>query len=392
MVSTVATSAYSPSTWTTEPDRSPYPLEMPISNLHGLSAAGVSVWSDQISKAMLDTGELARRVEDDAVTGVTSNPTIFANAIGGSDDYDAQVQDLKSGDVSTEEVVKSLMAEDIRRACDVLAPIHSATAGHDGFVSVEVSPTLAASTNETIAEARDWVKQIDRENLLVKVPATSEGIPAIEALIGEGISVNVTLIFSLARYREVMEAYITGLETYKSVGGDLATVTSVASFFVSRFDSEVDGRLDEIGTADAHDLKGHLAVANARVAYGDFLETFSDARFQDLTDHGARPQKPLWASTSTKNPAYSDLLYVETLVATDTINTMPLETIDAYQDHGEPEPTPFDAVDIVRARDQLDKMSEIGVDYDDVVQTLEDQGVDKFVASWNQLLDTIAAQ
>lgn len=364
---------------------------MPISNLHGLAAAGVSVWSDQISKHMLDSGELARRVEEDAVTGVTSNPTIFAGAIGGSDDYSGQLNDLKSAGVPTEEIVKSLMAEDITRACDVLNPVFVATSGHDGFVSVEVSPTLASDTQATAAEARDWVKQIDRENLLVKVPATAEGVPAIRALIGEGISVNVTLIFSLVRYQEVMDAYMAGLEDFRAVGGDLSSVASVASFFVSRFDSEVDSRLDEIGSNDAHDLKGHLAVANARAAYGLFLETFSQPRFEDLSDQGARPQKPLWASTSTKNPAYSDLLYVESLVATDTVNTMPLATVDAYQDHGDPDPASFDAVDIVRATDQLDRLADLGIDYDDVVATLEIEGVQKFTNSWNELLQKVEA-
>jgi len=362
---------------------------MPISNLHGLAAAGVSVWSDQISRQMLDSGELARRVEEDAITGVTSNPTIFANAISSSDDYEAQLQDLKGGGLSAEEVAKSLMADDIARGCDTLATVFTATAGRDGFVSVEVSPTLAGDTEATIAEARDWVKQIDRENLFVKVPATEEGIPAIRALIGEGISVNVTLIFSLQRYQEVIGAYIGGLSDYHSVGGDLSTVASVASFFVSRFDTEVDRRLDEIGSNDAHDLKGHLAVANAQAAYGLFLESFSNSEFEELADQGGRPQKPLWASTSTKNPAYSDLLYVESLVARDTVNTMPLETIDAYQDHGDPTPSSFDAVDIVRANDQLDKMAEVGVDYDDVVETLEREGVEKFTASWLELLDEV---
>ncbi|HEX6220780.1 MAG TPA: transaldolase [Acidimicrobiia bacterium] len=362
---------------------------MPISNLHGLAAAGVSVWSDQISRRMLDSGELARRVEEDAITGVTSNPTIFAKAISGSKDYDAQLQDLKSGGLSAEEVAKSLMADDIARGCDVLGTVFTATGGRDGFVSVEVSPTLADNTEATITEAREWVKQIDRENLFVKVPATKEGIPAIRALIGEGISVNVTLIFSLQRYEEVIGAYIDGLSDYHSVGGDLSSVASVASFFVSRFDTEVDRRLDEIGTNDAHDLKGHLAVANARVAYGVFLVSFSNSRFEELADQGGRPQKPLWASTSTKNPAYSDLLYVESLVATDTVNTMPLETIDSYQDHGDPSPSSFDAVDIVRANDLLDKMAEVGIDYDDVVATLEEEGVEKFTASWLELLDEV---
>jgi transaldolase len=338
---------------------------------------------------MLDSGELALRVERDAVTGVTSNPTIFAAAIGGSDDYTSRLLDLKTAGVPVEEIVKSLMADDITRACDVLAPVHLATGGRDGHVSVEVSPTLAGDTDATIAEARDWVKQIDRDNLLVKVPATAPGVPAIRALIGEGISVNVTLIFSLERYQEVIDAYMDGLEDLLAVGGDPSSVASVASFFVSRFDSEVDARLDAVGGNDAAELKGHLAVANARAAYGQFLEAFSTNRFDVLSDRGARPQKPLWASTSTKNPAYSDLLYVESLVAKDTVNTMPLSTLDAYQDHGDPEPSSFDAVDIVRAKDQLDKLDTVGVDYDDVVETLEREGVEKFAASWNELLDRV---
>ncbi|HEX6302047.1 MAG TPA: transaldolase [Acidimicrobiia bacterium] len=362
---------------------------MPISNLHGLAAAGVSVWSDQISKQMLESGDLARRIEDDAVTGVTSNPTIFANAISGSDDYTTQLHELKSAGMPTEEIAKNLMAGDIIRACDVLAPVYTATGGRDGFVSVEVSPTLAMDTDATIAEARDWVKQIDRDNLLVKVPATAEGIPAIRALIGEGVSVNVTLIFSLDRYRQVIDAYLEGLEDLHEIGGDLSSVFSVASFFVSRFDSEVDGRLEEVEGNDAHDLKGKLAVANAQAAYGLFLEAFSTNRFEALADQAARPQKPLWASTSTKNPAYSDLLYVESLVATDTVNTMPLETIDAYQDHGDPSPSSFDAVDIVRANDQLEKLESVGISYDDVVETLEREGVEKFTASWLELLDQV---
>lgn len=362
---------------------------MPISNLHGLAAAGVSIWSDQISKQMLQSGELARRVEQDAVTGVTSNPTIFANSIGGSDDYREQLMDLKSAGVPTEEIAWNLMTGDITRGCDVLGPVYTATGGRDGFVSVEVSPTLAHDTDATVAEARDWVKQIDRDNLLVKVPATPEGIPAIRTLIGEGISVNVTLVFSLQRYREVMDAYIGGLQDLMAIGGDLSSVFSVASFFVSRFDTEADRRLDEVGANDAEELKGKLAVANARAAYGLFLEKFSDDEFGELSEQGGRPQKPLWASTSTKNPAYSDLLYVEGLVARDTVNTMPVETIDAYQDHGDPEPASFDAVDIVRANDLLEQMESVGVDYDDVVATLEREGVEKFTASWLELLEQI---
>lgn len=359
---------------------------MTKSNLHGLAAAGVSVWSDQISKTMLDNGELARRVEHDAVTGVTSNPTIFAGAIVGSNDYTAQLQDMKSAGISTEEIVKSLMADDIKRACDVLADIHLSTGGRDGFVSVEVSPTLAADTDATVAEARDWVKQINRPNLLVKVPATPEGVPAIRSLIGEGISVNVTLIFSLRRYAQVIDAYLSGLDDFNQISGDLSTVASVASFFVSRFDSEVDKRLNALNSTRAQGLRGVTAVANARVAYGQFINEFGSTRYGMLAAKGARPQKPLWASTSTKNPTYSDLLYVESLVVANSVNTMPLETIDAYQDHGDRSPRSFNEFDIDKAKDSLDNLGEVGVDYDDVVQTLEDEGVEKFVASWHELL------
>jgi transaldolase len=338
---------------------------------------------------MLDSGELATRVVRDAVSGVTSNPTIFAGAIVGSDEYQSQLIDLRAADVMAEEIVKTLMATDLTRACDILLPVHEETQGLDGYVSVEVSPVLAADTNATVAEARDWVKQINRPNLLVKVPATPEGIPAIRQLTAEGISVNVTLIFSLERYGEVIEAYIAGLEDYHAVGGDLSEVFSVASFFVSRFDTEVDGRLDVIGTDRARSLMGRTAVANARVAYGLFLEEFSKARYVQLSEAGARPQKPLWASTSTKNPTYPDLLYVERLVAANSVNTMPLETIDAYQDHGDASPQPFNEDDIELARIDLESLGEIGVDYQEVVETLEREGVEKFAASWRQLISGV---
>lgn len=362
---------------------------MGASNLHGLASAGVSVWSDQISRPMLEEGQLARMLVEDAVTGVTSNPTIFANAIAGSDAYVAQLEDLRSAGLPAEETVKGLMAGDIAMACDILQPVHSATRGMDGYVSVEVSPTLASDTGATIAEARDWVKQIDRPNLLVKVPATPEGIPAIRRLTAEGISVNVTLIFSLQRYREVMDAYLGGLEDLAAVGGDLAGVTSVASFFVSRFDSEVDPLLERIGTDEALALRGRTAVANARVAYRDYEEVFGSERFRRLAEKGASPQRPLWASTSTKNPAYDDLLYVEGLVAPGTVNTMPLETIEAYQDHGDPAPRRFDDDAIDEAAAILDMMSAVGIDYRSVVTELEIQGVKKFAASWQQLLDEV---
>lgn len=335
---------------------------------------------------MLDTGELRRRIDEDAVTGVTSNPTIFANAIIGSSDYDEELHQLKAAGASTEEIVKTLMASDLRRACDELAAVHTATRGGDGFVSVEVSPTLASDTDSSVVEARDWVKQIDKPNLLVKIPATPEGVPAIQRLVSEGISVNVTLIFSLERYREVMEAYISGLEAFQDAGGDLSSITSVASFFVSRFDSEVDRRLEELAMSEADSLKGKTAVANARVAYGEYLRTFNTERFKLLESLGARHQKPLWASTSTKNPDYDDLLYVDGLVAPGTVNTMPPDTIDAYQDHGDPDPAPFGIPEITAAEGDLNRLQALGIDYADVVLTLEDEGVDKFIKSWKELL------
>lgn len=365
---------------------------MAQSNLHGLAAAGVSVWSDQISREMLDSGELERRIVEDAVTGVTSNPSIFEAAIVDTSDYDEELASLLESRTDADKIVKTLMAADLNRACDLLLDVYRATDGTDGFVSVEVSPTLAKDTEASVAEARDWAKQISKPNLLVKVPATPEGVPAIEQLIGEGISINVTLIFSLERYREVMDAYVSGLETFAASGGDISKVFSVASFFVSRVDSEVDKRLENLGSDEALELRGTAAVANARAAFGDYLEAFTSERFQELESKGARRQKPLWASTSTKNPAYDDLLYVESLVAPGTVNTMPLGTIDAYQDHGNPDPQPFTPGDIEVARVDLARLQAIGVDYADVVQTLEDEGVKKFAASWQELLDKVGDQ
>lgn len=362
---------------------------MTKSNLHGLAAAGVSIWSDQISREMLDSAELSRRIEEDAVTGVTSNPSIFEKAIVDTTDYDDELHSLKEAGAEAEDIVKTLMANDLLRACDELLHVYNETKGTDGFVSVEVSPLLAYDTEASIAEARDWSKQIGRPNLLVKIPATPEGIPAIEQCIAEGISINVTLIFGLERYREVMDAYVTGLERFRDSGGDISKVFSVASFFVSRFDTEVDSRLEEHGSHEADEILGVTAVANARAAYGDYEVFFSSDRFKALEREGARRQKPLWASTSTKNPDYSDLLYVESLVVPDTVNTMPIDTIDAYQDHGDPSPERFTAVDIEKARVDLARLQSLGIDYADVVQTLEDEGVEKFSKSWNELLERV---
>ncbi len=360
----------------------------PESNLHRLRLAGVSPWSDQISRPMLDSGELERRIEEDSITGVTSNPSIFAKAIVGTGDYDAELTELAGRGASTTEIVASLMGSDVRRGCDALRHVHEATDGRDGFVSVEVTPTLAHDTDATIAEAREWVKRIDRPNLLVKVPATRAGLPAIRALIGEGVSVNVTLIFSLDRYREVMGAYLDGIESYLDQGGDASRVASVASFFVSRMDTEVDRRLDEIGTEAARHLRGTTAIANARLAYRAFLDTFSGDRWQRLAERGARVQRPLWASTSTKDPALPDTLYVEELVVPHTVNTMPLDTIDAYQDHGS-RPAAFGPEEMALATGTLAAMGEVGVDYDDVMGVLEDEGVEKFSASWIELTEDV---
>lgn len=358
---------------------------MAQSNLHLLRTAGVSPWSDQISRQMLDSGELARRIEADAITGVTSNPSIFAKAIVGSDDYDSEMGELAARGAAAEEIVAGLMTADIQRGCDLLRGVYDATDGRDGFVSVEVTPTLAHDTDATVAEAREWVKRIDRPNLLVKVPATKAGLPAIESLIAEGISINITLIFSLERYRQVMAAYLAGIERYAASGGDASRVASVASFFVSRMDSEVDARLETIGTDAALALRGRTAIANARLAYRAFLDTFTGEDWQDLVAQGVRIQRPLWASTSTKNPDYPDTLYVDSLVAPHTVNTMPIETIEAYQDHG-PAPVAFGPEEMAEAAATMAEMAEVGVDYNDVMDTLETEGVDKFIASWDEVV------
>lgn len=364
---------------------------MKTSPLHLLYIAGVSPWLDQISRAMLDDGDLTRHVDDNAIRGVTSNPSIFAEAITGSSDYDDQVDELTSHGASAEEIIRTLMADDLRRACDVLADMYESSGGTDGFVSVEVTPTLAHDTEATIAEARDWAKTIDRPNLLIKVPATEAGLPAIEQLIAEGISVNVTLIFSLERYKAVMEAHLAGLQRANDDGLDLSTISSVGSFFISRMDVEVDQRLDDLGTDQALALKGTTAVANGRLAYEAFLDAYRGDDWETLAARGARVQRPLWASTSTKNDDYADTLYVDDLVAPHTVNTMPLSTLDAYQDHGEP-PRAFGPAEIALAHRTMAEMEAVGVDYDDVMVVLETEGVDKFIASWQDVVDDVASE
>jgi transaldolase len=363
---------------------------MPDSNLHKLSALGQSVWIDYLSRQMLKSGKLASLMEEDAVVGVTSNPTIFQKAISEGDAYDDQLREiLESGEEDSKEIFLQLTSHDIADACDLLRKVWDEGRGLDGYVSWEVDPTLAYDRDGTIAEARRLHDWIDRPNLYVKIPATEPGLGAIEEMIASGKSINVTLIFSLQRHQEVMEAYLRGLERLVEKGGDPSQVHSVASFFVSRVDTEADKRLDEIG-GDATTLKGELAIANAKLAYQNYLATFAGARWEALEAKGATKQRCLWASTSTKNPDYRDVMYVEELIGPETVNTMPEETIRAFQDHGEVELTLTKDVDA--AHKLFADLAAAGVDYDDVSNTLEREGVQKFTDSFKELLDGISAK
>jgi transaldolase len=348
----------------------------------------VSVWLDDISRDRLRTGNLQSLIDDYHVVGVTSNPTIFAHALARGTAYDEQLEDLRNRGVSVDEASRAITTYDIRWGCDVLRPAYDATAGQDGRVSLEVDPRLAGKTAATIAEARALWWTVERPNLYIKIPATREGLPAITQCISEGISINVTLIFSLERYGEVMDAYMAGLEQAAAAGHDLSQIRSVASFFVSRMDTEVDARLDKLGTPEATALRGKTAIANARLAYELFEQRIATERWQALRAKGAQVQRPLWASTSTKDPSFPDTMYVVELVVADTVNTMPEATIRATADHGELRgDTVHGTYDA--SRKVLADMEELGVSYDDVMQVLEDEGVAKFEASWNELLDTI---
>ncbi len=360
------------------------------SRLHKLSARGQSVWIDYLSRDLLEQGELARMMKEDAVVGVTSNPTIFQKAISHGNAYDEQVKELLDEETDPKEVFLRLALRDVEAALDLLAPVHAASP-QDGYVSMEVDPNFAYDTEATYGEAIRLHEWIARPNLYVKIPATQPGLAAIEDCIAGGRSINVTLIFSLQRYREVVEAYLRGLERLVASGGQPAQVRSVASFFVSRVDTETDRRLEEIGTKAALGLRGKLAIANAKLAYEHYLEAFSGPRWEFLAGKGAFPQRCLWASTSTKNPAYRDVLYVEELIGPDTVNTMPEETIAAFQDHGEVD---GDAVakGMKKAHKLLEELAEVGVDYDDVVLTLEQEGVQKFADSFAELLDGVRAK
>jgi transaldolase len=360
---------------------------MARSRLHELSDHGVSVWIDSLSREMLETRELARLMEEDAVVGVTSNPTIFEKALSTGEWYDEQLRDVLERVDDPKEIFLELAVEDVQRACDLMRPVWERTKGVDGYVSIEVDPQFAYDRDATYEEAMRLHELVDRSNVYVKIPGTEPGLGAIEDCIAAGRSINVTLIFSLERHAEVAEAYIRGLERLVADGGDPGRVISVASFFVSRVDTEADRRLEEIGRTD---LQGRLAVANAKLAYQRYLEVFSGPRWEALATQGARPQRCLWASTSTKNPAYRDVLYVEELIGPDTVNTMPLETIAAFQDHGVVADTLTQGVDEAAAL--LEELAKAGVDYEDVVATLETEGVQKFSDSFAQLLAGIEAK
>jgi transaldolase len=360
---------------------------MGTSRLHQLSEHGQSVWIDSLSREMLETGELERLMREDAVVGVTSNPTIFEKALSTGGWYDDQLRKVIEQEDDPKEVFIALATEDIRDACDLLRPAWERTAGVDGRVSIEVDPDLAYDRDASYEEAMRLHELVDRPNAYVKIPGTIPGLGAIEDCIAAGRSINVTLIFSLERYEVVAEAYIRGLERLLAAGGDLAQVLSVASFFVSRVDTETDRRLEELGRQD---LQGRLAIANAKLAYECYGRLFSGERWGRLAAAGARPQRCLWASTSTKNPAYRDVLYVEELIGPETVNTMPLETIEAFQGHGVVAETLTQGVDEARAL--LGELAAAGVDYDDVVATLEREGVEKFADSFRQLRDEIEAR
>src|SRR4051812_17901362 len=357
---------------------------MAESPLHKVADRGQSVWFDTLSRDLVSSGELARMMKEDAVTGITSNPTIFQKALAQGNAYDEQLKALLEETDDATEIFFRLALDDIRDACDVLAPAHE-KAPWDGYVSMEVLPGLAYDTEKTFDQARWIAKEVERPNLFVKIPATEPGLPAIEDCIAHGTSINITLIFSLDRYKAVVEAYLRGLERLVASGGDPSKIASVASFFVSRVDTEADKRLDAAGHPE---LKGKLAIANAKLAYQHYREVFSSERWTYLEGKGATKQRCLWASTSTKNPEYRDVMYVEELIGPETVNTMPLETIRAFQDHGEVRgDTVREGID--DARKLLEQLAEAGVDYDDVTDTLEEEGVQKFADSFEQIVDSI---
>ena len=359
-------------------------------NLAALSAAGVSVWLDDLSRERLQTGNLTELINTRSVVGVTTNPSIFQAALSKGTAYDEQVHELASRGADVDATIRTVTTDDVRNACDVLAKVYEASGGVDGRVSIEVDPRLAHDTDKTILQAIELWKIVDRPNLLIKIPATLAGLPAITAVIAEGISVNVTLIFSVERHRAVMDAYLTGLEKAREAGHDLSKIHSVASFFVSRVDTEIDARLAKIG-GSALGLRGKAGVANARLAYAAYEQVFGGPQFTNLKAEGARVQRPLWASTGVKNPDYPDTLYVTELVAANTVNTMPEKTLEAVADHGQ---VTGDTVSGTAAAAQavFDELSAVGIDLDDVFNLLEVEGVEKFEKSWAELLEATQGQ
>ena len=364
----------------------------PDDTLAQLTAAGVAVWLDDISRERLSTGNLEMLMKDLHVRGVTSNPTIFAKAISSGDAYEDQIADLALRGVSVGEASRAITTYDIRWACDVLRPVYDETNGVDGRVSLEVDPRIANdTTGKTFAEAKALWWMVDRPNLFIKIPATEAGLPAITQSLADGISVNVTLIFSLQRYGQVIDAFMEGLEAAAAAGRDLSKIASVASFFVSRVDTEVDERLDKIGTPEAEALRGKAALANARLAYELYEQRFATSRWSALSARGARVQRPLWASTSVKDPSFADTMYVVELVAPDTVNTMPEATMHATQAHGTLRGDTIHGT-YDESRKVFEQLEGLGIGYDDVVTVLEQQGVQKFEASWNELLETIRTE
>ncbi|MBF6287386.1 transaldolase [Nocardia cyriacigeorgica] len=364
-------------------------------NIAALSAAGVSVWLDDLSRDRINSGNLAELVATRGVVGVTTNPTIFQGALSKGHAYDAQVAALAAQGADADAAIRTITTDDVRAACDVLAPVFEATGGVDGRVSIEVDPRLAFDADKTVAQAVELWKIVDRPNLFIKIPATEEGLPAITAVIAEGISVNVTLIFSVARYRSVMGAYLDGLRKARTAGHDLAYIHSVASFFVSRVDTEIDKRLEAIGSPEALALRGQAGVANARLAYAEYQDVFDGGAHTSTYSHlaamGANRQRPLWASTGVKNPEYSDTMYVTELVAPNTVNTLPEKTLEAVADHGEIRGDTVSGT-AAAAQEVFDKLAAVGIDLDDVFAVLEREGVDKFEKSWEELLSATAQE
>jgi transaldolase len=359
--------------------------------LADLSAQDVSIWLDDISRERLRTGNLKGLIDDKHVVGVTSNPTIFQKALEKGDAYNEQVRDLKVREIAVDGAIRYLMAYDIRWACDVLRPVFDRTGGKDGRVSIEVDPRLAHETDRTTAEARGLWWLVDRPNVMIKIPATEEGLGSITAATAEGVNVNVTLIFGLDRYDLVMDAYLSGLEQAKAKGIDLSTIHSVASFFVSRVDTEIDKRLDKLGTDEAKALRGKAGIANARLAYERYEKVVASDRWKALAAAGANTQRPLWASTGVKDPAYDDTMYVVELVAPNTVNTMPEATLDAVADHGLIKGDRVSGT-YTEAAKVIDALNDIGIGYDDVIEVLEAEGVQKFEDSYAQLAESVKGQ